>query len=71
MYQWTLPLINERADAYLVLPRRFITEEEYGLIMKIMEIFKPGLIAPEPDEDEACEWGRMSLLLLEADSPSS
>lgn len=49
MYKWTLPVVGEESPgnfqfAYLALPARFLTKEEYQRVLKMIEIFEPALI---------------------------
>ena len=53
-YIWTLPLSPNRY-ARLELPSRSITAEEWAQLVSLLDVFKPGLIVPEAEEDDVDE----------------
>lgn len=57
MYECTLPIVGEVQPgnfqfAYLALPGRFITEEEYQQMVKMIEILKPALVLEYNQQQE-------------------
>lgn len=57
MYKWSLPIVGEETPgnfqfAYLALPERFITKEEYQRMVKVIELFEAGLVLERLEQQE-------------------